>query len=72
MEIIKKFKSGKVKVSHNDMVIFVKPCGIGSKNGMRVHAGTDQLSETEAKEAYKLVTGKDGFCRQDGRAWFVA
>jgi len=71
MEIIKSFKSGKTKVNHNGVIIFLKPCGKGAETGMRVHAGTDHLSEYEAKEAYALVTGKDCLCREDGRAWFI-
>ena len=54
MEIIKKFKSGKTKIAHDGITIFVKPTG----EGEIIRSNTRKLTEKEAAAALLLATGK--------------
>ena len=72
MEILKKFESGKTKVQHGDVVIFVKPYMFGSESGMIVRSRSRVLTRDEVETAYKLATGeKAKGCRVNGNNWEV-
>ena len=59
MKIIRKFKSGKTKIQHDDVVIFVKRYSYSHQHGMVVRSNQRILSESEVVEAYELATGKE-------------
>ena len=72
MEIIKKFKSGKTKIQHDDIVIFVKPYSFGAEYGMVVRCTESDLSESDVKTAYELATGgKANYLQGEGTRWEV-
>ena len=55
MEIIKKFKSGKTKIAHDGITIFVKPI---AGEGEIIRSNDRKLTEKEATAALLLATGK--------------